>query len=156
MRISDLFESFNSSYQVRQVSPEDWVFTTEKGNEFTITIVEHNPVLFMQNKEWELKTELPKVKSVAEIDFSMDGKFKFLGGSKKVDSLGDNTMKIFSTVMGVLVSYVASGKSDAVFFSGELGLGRLYERMVRRLAPPNVDVLTFDTTGNKHFFVLKK
>lgn len=161
MRIKDLFESFDSTYKVRQTSPTTYSFTTEMGNVFTIEFVTYRDSLFfVQNKEREIGVELPKWDEVVEVDFmvgeGMDATYKFVGGNKKISSLGDNTSKIFATVMNTTFYYVNQKNVKVLYFSGELTLGRLYKRLVRMFVPNTFMVTEFDSGNKTHFFIERK
>ena len=160
MRIKDLFESFDSTYKVKQTSPTTFTFTTDMGNPFTIEFVTYKSPLFIQNKEREIGVSLPEWNEVTEVDFMIgdgdDKTYKFVGGNKKISSLGDNTSKIFATVMNTTFYYVNQKNVNVLYFSGELTLGRLYKRLVRMFVPKTFTVTEFDSGNKTHFFIERK
>ena len=160
MRIRELFESFDSTYKVKQTSPTTFTFTTDMGNPFTIEFVTYKSPLFIQNKEREIGVSLPEWNEVTEVDFMIgdgdDKTYKFVGGNKKISSLGDNTSKIFATVMNTTFYYVNQKNVNVLYFSGELTLGRLYKRLVRMFVPKTFVVNEFDGQGKTHFFVERR
>lgn len=157
MRIKELFESFDSTYKVRQTSPTSYSFVTDMGNPFTIEFVTYKSPLFIENKEREIGATLPKWQEVTEVDFMIgegeDKTYKFVGGNKKISSLGDNTSKIFATVMNTTFFYVNQKNVNVLYFSGELTLGRLYKRLVRMFVPKTFKVSEFDGQNKTHFFI---
>lgn len=160
MRIRELFESFDQTYEIFRKSPTEYGFRTDEGEEYHIHFQQAKNstdirlMMEYQERYFDLMPANPS--AVAEVEFSLDGKFKYLGGSKQISGVKGNPMKIFATVINTVFWFVNSNNIDVIFFSGESQLGAVYERLTKRFAPIHFQVVSRKVGGITRFMIYKR
>ena len=160
MKIKELFESFDQTYKIFRKSPTEYGFRTDEGEEYHIHFqrakneMEIGLMMEYQERHFDLMPANPT--AVTEVEFSLDGKYKYLGGSKQISGVKGNPMKIFATVLNTVFWYVNSNNIDVIFFSGESQLGAVYERLTKKFAPSNFQVVSRKVGGETKFMIYKK
>ena len=160
MKIREIFESFDQTYKIFRKSPNDYGFNTDEGEEYAIHFLtpsspmEISFTMEFQKRFFDLVPASPN--KVTEVVFTLDGKYKYLGGEKQVSRVKGNPIKIFATVLNTVFWYVNSNNIDVIFFSGESQLGAVYERLAKRFAPSNFQVVSRKVGGETKFMIYKK
>jgi hypothetical protein len=161
MRIKDLIkESFDQTYKIFKKSERDFGFTTESGGEYNIHFQtpsgQTNINLAMEYHKTHFDLVPASPQKITEVEFTLDGTYKYLGGKKVVSGVDGNPMKIFATVLNTVFWYVNTNNVDVVFFGGESQLGAVYERLTKRFVPSNFQVASRKIRGETKFMIYKK
>lgn len=163
MKVQDaVMEAFDQVYRVRRTNSNEFSFTTDKGNQYQISFYRpSHPSMFLSMQEDKIGKPLPDgLVNVADVDFTFvpeggGSRYKYMGGTKMVDSMNDNALKIYATVMSTIFWYTENERLDALFFSGEMKLGSLYQKMVRRYVPNGYKAMSGSYHNSIHFCVWK-
>lgn len=162
MRVTELFEAFDSTYRIRQSGNNEFSFTTENGTVYQITFFVPSNIRMAMEYQQEYFPLVPSnPNSYAEVEFSItgadgNGVYKYLGGSEQVRDSGENSLKVFATVMNTVFWFVTTKRIEVLVFSGESKLGPLYERMIRRYIPNSYAMLKGTTKQPMRFMIYKK
>lgn len=160
MKIREIFESFDQTYKIFRKSPTDYGFNTDEGEEYNIHFqtprspMEISLTMEFQERFFDLMPASPN--KVTEVEFTLGGQYKYLGGAKQISGVKGNPMKTFATVLNTVFWYVNSNDIDVIFFSGESQLGAVYERLAKRFAPSNFQVVARKVGGETKFMIYKK
>lgn len=132
-------ESMNSFYRIaRGDSATNFKFETEHGEQYEIDFtVYSNPYQTMEYKKFYfdlVPANASKLK-VVDVEFTLDGKYKYLGGRQYVSGVKSNPMKVFATVVNTAIWFATTKNIDVIFFSGESKLGSVYKRFLQRFVP---------------------
>lgn len=160
MKIREIFESFDQTYKIFKKSSSDYGFHTDEGEEYNIHFqtprspMEISLTMEFQERFFDLMPAAPN--KVTEVEFTLDGKYKYLGGATQISGVKGNPMKTFATVLNTVFWYVNSNDIDVIFFSGESKLGAVYERLTKRFAPSSFQVVSRKVGGETKFMIYKK
>lgn len=163
MKIKELFESFDQTYKIsRGTSETNFKFETEHGEQYKIDFtVYSDPYKLLEYKKFYfdlVPANTSKLK-VVDVEFSLNGMYKYLGGKKYVSGVKSNPMRVFATVVNTAIWFTKTKGIDVLFFSGESKLGSVYKRLLPRFLPSGY---TYSTSDHKRgedeilFMVYKK
>lgn len=162
MRMSELFEAFNSTYRIRQVGANDFTFTADNGTIYKISFFVPSSVQIAMDYQSRYFPAVPdSPDSYAEVEFSIVGddgtsSYKYLGGTEQIQSSGENSMKVFATVLNTVFWYVTNKNIDVLLFSGESKLGPLYERMIKRYIPRSHKMIKGTSRDPMRFIIYRE
>lgn len=164
MKIKDIItESMTSVYKIsRGGSPTEFKFETEEEDKYQIHFtVYSNAYQVVEYKKFyfDLVPANPSKLKVAEVDFTLDGKYKYLGGKQYVSGVKSNPLKVFATVVNTSIWFAKTNKVDVLFFSGESKLANVYKRFLQRFVPSDYEYAVSDHQrgdGESLFMVYKK
>lgn len=149
MRIKDIItESMNSVYKIaRGDSPTEFKFETEHGEQYEIYFTMYsNPYQTIEYKKFyfDLVPANPSKLKVVDVEFTLDGKYKYLGGQQHVSGVKSNPLKVFATVINTSIWFAKTNKVDVLFFSGESKLANVYKRFLQRFVPSDYEYAIAD------------
>lgn len=167
MKVLELLqEAFNSYYEVERDGPYSFIFGTESGNRYLISVpIEiYDAKILSDYVEPVVKEPLNATGNLTIMDVS----FYLLSGESmntKYDSdanldvqLGeeDNVMKIFSTVIIIMKHAIQQKNPDIVTFEGTNKLARLYRTMTRRMSNENYELFISSGLDTDQFIFIRR
>lgn len=160
MRISEILaEAFNQSYRLGVPYTYYGVFTvpfiTDKGNKFVISVQRYQPDMVDVIKDTIMGDEsiYHDIDKGEEISFSYvdeNGEY-YHHGDGDMPELGEDPMKIFTTVIEYINTRMKYGNTDmTVITPASPKLKSVYERMLRRMVPAGFE---YHKAGNKDVII---
>ena len=116
--------------------------------------------------EYEFVVKLPKDKIIYRVKMVQTGTtwiVTFDSGGEEMDitgAAGEKSVQVFSTVYAIIKDWVKEVEPESVEFSADKRWGesraKLYDRMVKSMAPKNYTVTVATSSGWTHDYLFRK
>lgn len=118
MRVANLLESFDSTYQYWKITPYSYLFDTEDGYEYDVLVEGDgsigNPMEFLF------------------VIIDKDTRRPMRKYDSRLLANSSHPIKVLSTVVHIAMKHVEKYKPDSFMFSGEKQLGNVYQQIIKR------------------------